>query len=297
MKRFFIVTLLATLFIPGSLLAAANNHYSNGVEGLKASTIAPPGFYYRMYNFYYDADTMMDKSGNEAPINFDVQAFAMANRFLWVTETTLLGGHVFMDVTIPLVSSDLSIGAFNIDDEEQGLGDINIEPFGLSWHGERYDAAFGLSAYLPTGDYDKKEPASVGKGYWTLMTTLGGTVYMDEAKTWAASVLGRYEIHSDRDGDDFTPGDDFHFEWGISKNLAKIFDVGLAGYCQWQVTDDSGKDATNKSSHDRVFAVGPEISVFIPPVKSFLNLRVLKEFDAKDRSEGTVAAMTLTYIF
>lgn len=297
MKKIVSAALLTMLLIPVSLMAAANNHYSNGVEGLKASTIAPPGFYYRMYNYYYDADTMMDKSGNEVPIDFDVQAFAMANRFVWVTEKAFLGGNIFMDATIPLVSSDLSIGAFGIDDDQQGLGDINIEPFGLSWHGKRYDAAFGLSVYLPTGDFDLAEPASVGKGYYTFMTTLGGTLYLDEAKTWAASVLGRYEIHSDRDGDDFTPGDDFHFEWGISKNLAKIFDVGLAGYCQWQVTDDSGSDAVNKDVHDRVFAVGPEVSVFIPPVKSFLNLRVLKEFDARDRSEGTVAAMTLTYIF
>lgn len=297
MKKIMLAALVFTLFSPSLLLASANNHYSNGVEGLKASTIAPPGFYYRMYNYYYDADEMMDSSGNEVNINFDVQAFAMANRFIWVTEKTFLGANIFMDATIPLVSSDLSIGAFNVDDDQQGIGDINIEPFGLSWHGNRYDAAFGLSVYLPTGDYDKTEPASVGKGYRTVMTTLGGTVYLDEAKTWSASVLGRYEIHSERDGDDFTPGDDFHFEWGVAKNLAKIFDVGVAGYCQWQVTDDSGSDAMNKEVHDRVFAIGPEVSVFIPPVKSFLNLRILKEFGAKDRSEGTVAAMTLTYIF
>lgn len=296
MKKIMLMVFIAMFLAPASLMAAANNHYSNGVEGLKAATIAPPGFYYRMYNYYYDADTMTDKSGNKANIDFDIELYAMANRFLWVTEKTFLGADIFMDVTIPLVSSNLSIGMFDIDDDQAGLGDINLEPFGLSWHGQRYDAAFGLSVYMPTGDYDKKDPASVGRGYWTVMTTLGGTLYLDEAKSWSASVLGRYEVHSNRDGDDYSPGDDFHFEWGVAKKLARIFDVGLAGYCQWQVTDDSGADAVTKD-HDRVFAVGPELSVFIAPVKSFLNLRILEEFDAKDRSEGTVAAMTLTYIF
>ena len=93
------------------------------------------------------------------------------------------------------------------------------------------------------------------------------------------------------------PGNDFHFEWGIGKTLAKIWDVGLAGYCQWQVTDDSGSDARDKSVHDRIFAVGPEVSVFIPAAKSFLSLRSLWEFEAKDRTEGQVIALTLTRAF
>jgi len=93
------------------------------------------------------------------------------------------------------------------------------------------------------------------------------------------------------------PGNDLHFEWGIGKALGKIWDVGLAGYCQWQLTDDSGLDARDKSVHDRVLAVGPEVSVFIPPAKSFLSLRSLWEFGAIDRTEGHVTALTLTRAF
>jgi hypothetical protein len=53
----------------------------------------------------------------------------------------------------------------------------------------------------------------------------------------------------------------------------------------------------DKGVHDRVFAVGPEVSVFIPPAKSFLSLRSLWEFEAKDRTEGQVTALTLTKAF
>ncbi len=79
--------------------------------------------------------------------------------------------------------------------------------------------------------------------------------------------------------------------------FAKVWEAGLAGYCQWQVTDDSGSDAVDKSTHDQVFDIGPEASVSLPKFKAFLNLRVLWEFDAEDRSEGNAVALTLTKIF
>jgi len=40
-------------------------------------------------------------------------------------------------------------------DDQFGLGDIAVEPFGLSWHGDRYDAAVSAGAYVPVGEYDE----------------------------------------------------------------------------------------------------------------------------------------------
>ncbi|MFH2219147.1 MAG: transporter [Pseudomonadota bacterium] len=282
---------------PGYCLAGESGHYVNGVEGIKAATLPPPGFYYRMYNVFYTADTLADQDGNALNVNFDAGIYALVNRFIWITDFKLLGGNFFVDMVIPLVNTDIEIGALGISENRFGLADINIEPFGISWHGLRYDAAMGLSVYMPTGDYDRTEPASPGKGFWTGMFTLGGTVYFDAAKTWAASILSRYEIHSDKESQDIRPGDDFHFEWGLSKTLAKFWDVGLTGYCQWQVTDDSGSDAVNADVHDRVYAAGPEASAFCPGIKAIFSLRSQWEFDARDRSEGNVTTLTITKIF
>jgi hypothetical protein len=281
--------------LSGAVFAGETGHYVNGVEGLKGGTVPPTGLYYRIYNVFYNADTLTDSSGNEVPVDFDVSIYAMVNRVIWVTDKKLLGADVFMDVVVPLVYTDLEIGALNVADDKFGLGDINIEPFGLSWHAPWYDAAFGLSVYLPTGDYDKNQPASPGKDMWTGMVTLGTTVYLDQEKTWSAAVLGRYEIHSEKSDTDITPGNDFHFEWGLGKTLAKVWDVGLTGYCQWQVSDDSGAGST--SVKDRVYAAGPEISLFYPPVRLFVSLRSQWEFGAKDRSEGNVTVLTFTKSF
>lgn len=299
MKNRFAILLaiILMLALPHVLLAGTNSHYTNGVEGIKGGSVPPPGFYYKMYNVYYSADELKGPDGNEQNFGFDVDVAAVANRFIWVTDKKFLGADVFMDATIPLVYTDISITAAGVADDEFGLGDLCIEPIGLAWHGPRFDAAVSLAAYLPTGSYDPLQAASPGKGFYTGMATLGGTLYLDHAKTWSLSILSRYEIHSDQDDRDFTPGDDFHFEWGMGKAFAKTWEAGIAGYCQWQVTDDSGVDATTTGDHDQIYGAGPEISVFIPKFKMFLSLRSLFEFEAEDRSEGNTTVLTLTKIF
>jgi hypothetical protein len=301
--RKLVVVILCTFGLVGILFGTVFAdeticHYVNGVEGIKAATLPPPGLYYRLYNVFYNADELMDPDGDEIDIDFEVSVYAMVNRFVWITNKKVLGADFGADFVIPLIYTDIEIKGTPVDDDQFGLGDIFIEPFVLSWHGPRYDASFGLGAFVPTGEYDKDKPASPGRDMWTGMLTLGGTYYFDVAKTWSASILTRYEMHSEKDETDVTLGNDFHFEWGIGKTLAKVWDVGLTGYCHWQVTDDSGSDVTwDKSDHDRVHAVGPEVSVFIPPAKLFASLRSQWEFDAQDRSEGNVTSLTLTKIF
>ena len=302
MVKKLVLAVLCVLFSVGVYGKTASSgetgHYVNGVEGIKASTLPPPGFYWRLYSVYYEADELKDKDRDDLDVGFDLNVFALVNRFVWISNVQILGGDYGADVIIPLVYTDIEIDAFGIEDDKFGLGDIAIEPFVLSWHGARYDGSFGAAAYMPTGSHDKDEPASPGKDFWTAMFTLGGTYYFDSEKTWSASILARYEIHSEKGDSDVTPGDDFHFEWGLGKTLARIWDVGLAGYCQWQVTDDSGSDVNwDKNVRDEVYAIGPEVSVFIPPVKLFASLRTLWEFEAKDRSEGQVTTLTLTKVF
>ena len=144
---------------------------------------------------------------------------------------------------------------------------------------------------LPTGDHE--ELSDPGEDMYTTMFTLGGTYYPDKAKTWSFSLLARYEVHSEKRNTesrpggwdtDLNPGDDFHFEWGIGKTLAKVWDVGLVGYAQFQVQHDHG---TGADTHlEQAFGIGPEVSVFCTPLKAFFSLRSLWEFGVEGRSTG-----------
>jgi hypothetical protein len=303
MRKFIVVAVLLCTFgfvgtLSGVASAGETGHYVNGGEGIKAATLPPPGFYWRLYNQFYTADTLKDGNGNELDVGYDLNVYSLVNRFVWISDMKILGADFGASLVVPLVYTDIEIKGMGVDDEEFDFGDIAVEPFVLSWHGPRYDAAFALALYLPTGEYDINEAASPGKDFWTGMATVGVTYYFDAEKSWSASILSRYETHSKKDETDVRPGDNFHFEWGIGKTLAKIWDVGLTGYCQWQVTDDSGSDVTwDKSVHDRVYAVGPEVSVFIPPAKLSVSLRSQWEFGARDSAEGNVTTLVLTKMF
>ena len=278
--------------------------YPNGLEGLNCGTLPPPGVYWRMYNYFYDPDDLRDKSGDASPVDLDLSVYANANRFLWVTDYTIWGGQFFVSALIPYVNTSIEITPPGapwpmVDDDESDFGDLYVDAANLAWSGDQWQMGGGLGFFAPTGQYDKNEPASPGKDMWTGMLTFASTYWFDIERTWSASLLAHYEIHGEQDKRDVTYGDDFHFEWGLGKTITRGVDVGLAGYCQWQVTKDSGSDVTwDKSDKDRVFAAGPEIVVTIPPpVLLFVSLRTAWEFEAKDRSEGNTTVLTLTKPF
>ncbi|SFJ67504.1 Uncharacterized conserved protein [Desulfomicrobium apsheronum] len=298
MKKLLLAATMATFVMMGSAALAGSGHYVSGVEGIKAATLPPEGIYWRMYNVLYTADDLRDKNGKEVDVDFDVNVYALVNRLIYSSGVEILGGNLVADIVVPLVYTDISMKAGGMtlfDDNEFGLGDILIEPAVLAWHGPRWDAALGIGVYLPTGDFDADEPASPGKGFWTGMLTAGATFYFDEAKTWSISALSRYEIHSEQEDTDVTYGNDFHFEWGLGKTLAKTWDVGLAGYCRWQLTDDSGPGTTN--DREEAYAIGPEVSVFVPDWGLGVSLRSLWEFENKVNSQGNVTTLMIMKAF
>jgi hypothetical protein len=305
MIKKWICVLFGSLGVIGMLYGLAlGESYGNGSEGLKCSTLPPPGVYYKMYNSYITSDDLMDPNGDEIPIDFEIKWFANVNRFIWIYgHLDFLGADIGADFIVPIWHRDTKIGAFGVDDREWAIGDIFIEPLDLAWHGERYDLGFAVGLFLPTGEHDTW--ADPGEDMYTTMFTLGGTYYFDKAKTWTFSLLSRYEIHSrKRTGtamgdDDVKPGDDFHFEWGLGKTLAKVWDVGVVGYCQWQLKEDKGTNAP--TDKDEAYAIGPEVSMFYPPWMTQFSLRSLWEFGVEGRStgrpEGNRTFLVITKIF
>lgn len=303
MKKKFSMSLLCLfLCVAGAvnLNAQETGHYVPGIMGLKAGTLPPPGFYYIMHNVSYTSGAFYGGDGNEAPIDFDLNVFAHAQRFVYVWEDVIFGANYAMNLIVPFNYTDIAIGAFNVNDSKFGIGDVIFDPIVLAWNKEKYDVSFGLAAIAPVGSYDINQAASPGKSFWTGLMTLGGTYYFDAQKSWHASILSRYEIHSRKKDYDVTPGNDFTFEWGIGKTIPKkqIWGLGVSGYAHWQLTEDKGDDVLYDASiKDRVFAVGPEVTCFIPPIKLNVELRAQAEFGAIDRSQGPKVSLSLFKAF
>jgi hypothetical protein len=278
----------AAILSAGALLQAQSAHYPAGVEGIKAASLPPPGWYLRDYNYLYLAN---DFPGG--PPDFDLTAYVQAPRLIWISPFKVLGAYYGADVLVPFVYQDVEVGTFQED--EFGLGDVFVEPITLSWHLNRFDVSLGYGFWAPSGDSDLAHPASPGKGYWTHMLTAGATWYLDADKTWAISALNRYEINQENPDADLTPGQVWTLEGGVSKTLGKTVDVGLIGYAQLQTTSDSGVGAV--SDKDQVLGLGPEVNIFVPKIGLFASARYVYEFSANNRPEGHTINVTLTKRF
>jgi hypothetical protein len=291
MKKLIATWLLAAAFaaLPVLVSAQPSAHYVPGVEGIKGSSLPPPGVYAKDYNVFYFADRANDRSGNKV-VDPDVFIYANIPRLIWITDQKILGGYLGVDALIPLQYAD---NAF--DKSRFGIGDLFAEAT-LSWHVDQADFAVGYGVWAPTGE-SSTTPGSTkaGAGFWTHMLTAGMTWYMDPDKKWALSALNRYEFNHEKEDTDVTPGQAYTVEWGLSYALAKTVDVGMVGYYQQQVTTDRGTGASDIK--DKVVAIGPEITMVCPKLGLFTSIRYNYEVMAQDRAQGHTCCITLVKRF
>jgi hypothetical protein len=286
------------LTLPAIMLAQSfTGHYPIGVEGIKAASAPPAGFYLRDYNLLYYADRINDASGDD--LGADLEAFVYANalRPIWISEAKLLGADFGMDAIVPLLYKNIAVGGNR--DETFNLGDICVEPVILGWHGQRVDVTLAYGMWMPTGDVDPGTiTGGTGQATWTHMITAGSTFFFDTEKTWAISALGRYEISYESTEYDITPGNVLSIEGGLSKTVSPGLDLGVIAYYQAQTTRDAGSDGVASSDDlDSVVAVGPELLWLWKQVGMFVSVRYGYEVMSEDRPQGHTGVITLTKRF
>ena len=315
-------------------------HYPAGSEGIKGATLPPPGFYFEDYNSFYFYHKVPG-FGGQLQTGFDQYSYTQSPRLMWVTPWKLLGADLGAAVRIPFTWQEYTrnvlhvvppnlqpgIGPANLGsffyakttDAHFGLSDIQIEPLILAWHWKQIDAVASYSFWAPTGDFpggaDNQNTGylfyTLGQVYWTHMFTLGATWYCDAKKTWAISLLNRYEINTEQYSGLYnepggveslgtTLGDIYTLEWALSKTILKGVDIGVTGYYQQQVTATDGptpNGPTWEGERIHVAGIGPEISATSPQWGLTGSLRYAYEFSAMDHPQGQVIHLTLTKSF
>lgn len=304
-KRIFVCTCwIIVLFMAWGMSAQAatsGSHYPFGGEGVLAASVPPPGFHYRVYNTWTNPTTLKDDNGDDLDVGFNADVFAMVHRFVHVTNKKILGADYLYNVIVPLLDKDISVEAAGMSDSKSlSLGDVVFEPIALAWHKPRWDAVAALAVIAPTGEYDMNKPASPGLGYWSGMLTLGATYFFDQEKSWSISALTRTLAHTEQVDTKVTPGSEFVVEYGLGKQF-KVSDKllvrpGIAGCGYWQISDDSDDGpGTVKDQRKESLALGGEINFFwLPPTLFQFNIRALREFGAKNTSQGSQVVLTIT---
>lgn len=291
MRTTKLLTAAGTLSLALSAAPAfsVNGHYVGGIEGAKGPAVPPPGFYYRGYLVQYEIDSIQDDRGNLDDADGSVTAFA--NRFIYITDKKFLGADYGMEAIVIVQDNDFDFAKSS----DSGIGDVFLGPVILGWHGQQWDAVFAAGHWFDTGDYDSTNPASIGKGFGTTMLTLGGTWYFEEARDWSFSALSRYEIKTEQEDTDVTPGDSWIVEWALGKVLNNGVEVALAGYDGWQLEANSGPGATNAKAEQH--AIGAEVTFPVKAIGAQLSGAVYTEYANKNRPEGNLFRLHLTKAF
>lgn len=276
--------------------AHAGGHYVAGVEGLQGASVPPEGVYYLGYLVNYDIGSFRaPTTDKDLPGRNTGTVTALANRVVWMTGAKVLGADYGVETIIPVIHTSLNMPAASVRDSETALGDIYLGPLVLGWHGDRWDAVGAAGVWMDNAT--AKTAADAGKGYKSWMLTAGGTYYLDAAKNWSASALGRFERNTKRD-DGLRPGNQVTVEWGVGKRFG-VMQAGVVGYSVWQVSRDQG---TGSDAKGAVHAIGGEFNYALPSYKTNLKAALYHEFSAKagalgPQSKGDMLRLSLVKAF
>ncbi|MGR9100519.1 MAG: SphA family protein, partial [Gammaproteobacteria bacterium] len=327
--EFLWVLVLAGMLTGSNQEATAGElgHYQPGMLNIRDFFVPEPGFYASLYAFKYAADELKNRNGNDVgPLGFtgplgtttlavdpDIDVNAIAPMFIWVSPWKILGAKYTVAVSPSFADSNLNAslklareGVFINStvnrslsvDTGWGVGDLFVEPVLLGWGGKHYDATAGYGFYAPVGE------EGISLEFWTHQFLGAAAWYPFDNRGTAVAIAGVYEIHSQREDSDITPGDRFTLNWGVSQYLPLnneqtwLAELGVTGYSQWQVEKDSGSDVPRignftLNAKDEIHAAGFQLGLTYVPFKTAYTFRYLKEFGAEGRFEGDYFGLSL----
>jgi hypothetical protein len=316
-RKILLGILCLVLVSLGPARAGELGHFAPGVLNIRDFLVPDPGFYYIQYFVWYNADTFRDRHGDKANsinagpvtlnVDTEVDSLILAPAFVWVSPWKLLGARYAAQI-VPTFGNTSVQAALrtetgfgeDVDESQFGVGDLYVKPVWLGWDGTHYSVAAGYGFYAPVGKYDNGDADNIGLGFWTHEFQVATAWYPWEGRGTAVTLAGTYEIHSEIDDVNITPGDRVSLNWGISQYLplnkanSLLLEVGALGYSQWQVEKDSGSDVdTRFNPKDQVHAAGGQIGLLYAPWNAFVQFHGLQEFGVEARFEGQFFTWTI----
>ena len=261
---------LLVVILPSPAVATEGGGSSKalGVDTVLSGVMPPPGLRLTTFIGYYDADHTLDGSGNDRPgiSDFNVHASAVTPRLqyvwrgveLWGANVeTRVGFSVFVDAHISF-DVQTPVGKIRRESSSTGIGDMLIGPALLGWHSEQFHQIAGAEFFLPTGKFDKTQPANTSRGYYAVGPAYLFTWFPTDAIEVSGSLI--YLINQKNHDTDYRSGDEVSFDYGLGYALTPAWQTGASGYLYKQVTDDEQNGlVVGDGNSGRVASIGPFI--------------------------------------
>jgi hypothetical protein len=268
-----------------------------GAEGWYAGALPPPGLHLLDYTLYYTAHEFRGERGGdvESPpfSDFDARVIAQVIRPIYVSDKKLFGANLAWHAVIPVVAKRQSSDFF--DDSMEGLGDIYVSPFILTWHKPPFHYAAGLDVITPTGSYSSHDLTTIGNNHWTFEPAFAFS-YLAKSGLCASTKL-MYDYHTEDHKLDYQEGQQFHLDYNVGYQFGpkKRWKAGICGYWLTSLEEDEWKRDRLSGSEEQVFSAGPTLAY--GKDNWLVALKAQKEFEAENRPEGTAYWLKIVYSF
>jgi hypothetical protein len=277
--------------------------------GLGISAGAPPGtIYWGFYQQYYGAGTLRDDRGDEVDLRFQLDSYALVQRIFVLTplQTTFVQHYV---EAIPIVlASDFTIGG--IAESTAGFGDLGLgtgllfpDTYRSKWL--EAEAMAGVDVFLPTGHYRPGGLHNLSFDTYSYLLwsdlifhlpRFGNGLYVSPAFYLAGST----------DNDDFqNPVTGSHSTYRFAPayqqlltvlyHVSSRWSVGFEGFFDFQLADDRLDGSRIHGSVERGRMLGPLVTAAFG--RLLVDVSVLREFEARNRPEGTRVTAILYVVF
>ena len=201
---------------------------------------------------------------------------------------TVLGGRLGLSATVPFGSLGVkgNVGPIPVEDSVTTFADPILTGF-LGWRSGNYHWQIGVSSYMPWGDYRYGELANIAK-HRQATDVQAALTYLDPAQGIDVTNAVGFTFNAENNATHYRTGDEFHWDWGITKKWSNGVSLGVVGYFYRQLTPDSGDGAVLGDFEGEVASVGASIGYDYTlgklPVTS--RLRYYHELDVENRLQG-----------
>ncbi len=289
-----IVAVLLTASVAEAQVQDLGHRIPSGI-GLDAGTQVDQGLYFGDRLLWFASTEVHDRNGHTVPIQgFDLDAVA---NVLGIAGT-LKVGELYLNaaIAVPMVKLSVSADEPRASIDRLGLGDVFIGPLKLGGRFSHFDAVGSYSFDIPSSQGQR---TGVGRPQWSHQFAAGGTVFFEEDRRgWRFSALATYVHNGKKRGIDITRGDGFQLQGGVGGHAWNGFELGLAGYAVWQVTNDTGSELPMvlRGALERAFGVGPEVDLTVPSIRTRFVVRFMWDVDGKARPVGTSLVLEASFV-
>lgn len=261
-----------------------------------------------------------------AKADIDTDTYAILPRLTYISSHRLLGAHVGVTAMLPVVKRKATFqlspatplnpltppatvalinGGYNtvensgLNGSETGIADLEVSPV-MHWEiGDHQSVTFAPTIVMPLGDFKADQRVNTGFGdYYTFRPSVQYAFIGDGWDLGGRAVMSFNTRNKDTE---YRTGNIFNFDWQAMAFVSEDIRVGVQGYFVRQLQNDSSRNADVQTainaqggSKASVNAIGPAVAWLMNGGEMLIEGKFIKEFGAKNRTEGQAFWLTIS---